>query len=268
VRVGGFYRVPRRRELAPLAEALERARDIARETVRWTAKLDFPALERDYEFVSLRHPDEYPFNEGRIVSSRGIDISPADYAQHFEEVHVERSTALQSRIVGRGAYLTGPLARYSLNHDRLPPAVREAAKAAGLGATCTNPYRSIVVRAVETLYACEEALRIIAGYQEPDRPAVAVEPRAGIGCAATEAPRGMLWHRYSFDARGLVKDARIVPPTAQNLRSMEEDLHAFAATRVDLDDAALKWGCEQAVRNHDPCISCATHFLRVNVDRS
>ncbi len=267
VRVGGFYRVPRRRELAPLGEALERARDIARETVHWTAKLDFPALERDYEFVSLRHRDEYPFNEGRIVSSRGIDISSADYAQHFEEVHVERSTALQSRIVGRGAYLTGPLARYSLNHDRLPAAVREAAKAAGLGATCTNPYRSIVVRAVETLYACEEALRIIADYQEPDRPAVAVEPHAGIGCAATEAPRGMLWHRYRLTADGAIAEARIVPPTSQNQPSIEEDLRACVAQSLDLDDAALRLRCEQTIRNFDPCISCSTHFLRLEIDR-
>jgi coenzyme F420-reducing hydrogenase alpha subunit len=267
VRVGGFYRVPRRRELAPLAEQLKRARDIALETVRWTAKLDFPDLERDYEFVSLRHPDEYPFNEGRIVSSGGIDISPDAYAQHFEEIHVERSTALQSRIIGRGAYLTGPLARYSLNFDRLPPAVRQAAQEAGLGATCTNPYRSIVVRAVETLYACDEALRIIAAYQEPDRPAVAVEPRAGVGCAATEAPRGMLWHRYRVEADGSIAEARIVPPTAQNQPSIEDDLRACVSKSLDLDDEALRLRCEQTIRNHDPCISCSTHFLKLEIDR-
>jgi coenzyme F420-reducing hydrogenase alpha subunit len=267
VRVGGFYRVPRRREFAPLAEALKRARDIALDTVRWTAKLDFPDLERDYEFVSLRHPDEYPFNEGRIVSSGGIDISPDDYAQHFEEIHVERSTALQSRIIARGAYLTGPLARYSLNFDRLPPAVRQAAQEAGLGATCNNPYRSIVVRAVEVLYACDEALRIIADYQEPDRPAVAVEPRAGIGCAATEAPRGMLWHRYRLEADGAIAEARIVPPTSQNQPSIEEDLRACVTKSLDLEDEALRLLCEQTIRNHDPCISCSTHFLRLEIDR-
>jgi len=267
VRVGGFYRVPRRREFAPLAEALKRVRDIALDTVRWTSKLDFPDLERDYEYVSLRHPDEYPFNEGRIVSTGGIDIAASEYAQHFEEVHVKRSTALQSRIVGRGAYLTGPLARYSLNFDRLPPAARQAAKEAGLGPVCTNPYRSIVVRAVETLYAVDEALRIIADYQEPDRPAVALEPRAGIGCAATEAPRGMLWHRYRLEADGSIAEARIVPPTSQNQPSIEGDLRACVESSLDLDDEALRLRCEQTIRNHDPCISCSTHFLRLEIDR-
>ncbi len=267
VRVGGFYRVPRRREFEPLAEALKRARDIALDTVRWTAKLDFPDLERDYEFVSLRHADEYPFNEGRIVSSGDIDISADEYAQHFEEVHVERSTALQSRTIARGAYLTGPLARYSLNFDRLPPAVRQAAQEAGLGTTCHNPYRSIVVRAVETLYACDEALRIIAVYQEPDRPAIALAPRAGVGCAATEAPRGMLWHRYRLEADGSIAEARIVPPTSQNQPSIEADLRACVSKSLDLDDQALRLLCEQTVRNHDPCLSCSTHFLKLDIDR-
>ncbi|MFZ1907832.1 MAG: nickel-dependent hydrogenase large subunit, partial [Burkholderiales bacterium] len=153
VRVGGFYRTPTRRELAPLAERLKWARDAALETVRWVAGFEFPDCERDYEFVALRHPDEYPFNEGRLVSNRGLDIGAREYEAHFEERHVAHSTALQSVIRERGAYLVGPLARYSLNFDRLSPLAQEAARAAGLGETCANPYRSIVVRAVETLYA-------------------------------------------------------------------------------------------------------------------
>jgi coenzyme F420-reducing hydrogenase alpha subunit len=267
VRVGGFYRVPRRRELVPLAERLEWAREAALETVRWAAAFDFPDRERDYEFLSVRHPDEYPFNEGRIVSSRGLDIPPAAYDNHFEEMHVERSTALHSRIRTRGAYLCGPLARYSLNFDRLSPLAQQAARDAGLGSTCTNPYRSIVVRAVEVLYACDEALRIIAAYEEPDRPAVAVAVRAATGYAATEAPRGLLYHRYRLNEDGSVADARIVPPTSQNQASIEEDLKDFVAGFLDLPDEELRRRCEQTVRNYDPCISCATHFIRLDMDR-
>ncbi len=267
VRVGGFYRVPRRRELAPLAERLEWAREAALETVRWAAAFDFPDRARDYEFLSLRHPDEYPFNEGRIVSSRGLDIPPAAYDNYFEEIHVERSTALHSRIRTRGAYLCGPLARYSLNFDRLSPLAQQAAREAGLGPTCTNPYRSIVVRAVEVLYACDEALRIIAAYEEPDRPAVAVAVRAATGFAATEAPRGLLYHRYRLNDDGSVADARIVPPTSQNQASIEEDLKDFVAGFLDLPDEELRRRCEQTVRNYDPCISCATHFIRLDMDR-
>jgi coenzyme F420-reducing hydrogenase alpha subunit len=267
VRVGGFYRTPRRREFAPLTETLERARDAALETVRWVAGFDFPDRERDYTYVALRHAAEYPFNEGHIVSSRGLDIGAADYDAHFEEVHVARSTALHARLRDGGSYLVGPLARYNLNFDRLSPAVQAAARAAGLGATCANPYQSIVVRAVEVLHACEEALRIIAAYEEPDRPSVAIEPRAGVGYGATEAPRGLLYHRYRLEADGTIAEARIVPPTSQNQASIEEDLASYVGGFLDLPDEALRNRCEQTVRNYDPCISCATHFLRLDMDR-
>jgi sulfhydrogenase subunit alpha len=267
VRVGGFYRAPRRRELEPLAERLQRARDAALETVRWAAAFDFPDRGRDYTFVALRHADEYPFNEGAIVSSRGLDIAASEYDDHFEEIHVERSTALHARLRNGGTYLVGPLARYSLNFDRLSPLAQQAAREAGLGPTCTNPYRSIVVRAVEVLYACDEALRIIDGYEEPDRAAVEVEPQAGTGYGATEAPRGLLYHRYRLEADGAVADARIVPPTSQNQASIEEDLAGYIGGWLDLPDEALRHRCEQTVRNYDPCISCAAHFLRLEMDR-
>jgi coenzyme F420-reducing hydrogenase alpha subunit len=267
VRVGGFYRTPRRRELEPLAERMKWARDAALETVRWVAGFDFPDQERDYTFVALRHPAEYPSNEGRIVSNRGLDIAACEYDEHFEERHVERSTALQSRLRDGSSYLVGPLARYSLNFDRLSPAAQEAARDAGLGPACRNPYRSIVVRAVETLHACEEALRIIADYEEPERPAVAIEPRAAMGFGATEAPRGLLYHRYRLGADGTIAEARIVPPTSQNQASIEEDLANYIGGFLDLPDEALRHRCEQMVRNYDPCISCATHFLRLDMDR-
>lgn len=266
VRVGGFYRTPRRRELAALGERLKWARDAALETVRWVAGFDFPDKERDYELVALRHRDEYPLNEGRVVSSRGLDISVDEYDDHFEEFQVERSTALHSRLVERGAYLVGPLARYSLNFDRLSPLAQAAAREAGLARTCTNPYRSIVVRAVEIVYACDEALRIIDAYEEPDRPAVAIEPRAGTGCAATEAPRGLLYHRYDLSPDGTIATARIVPPTSQNQTSIEDDLASYIGDSLGLADGALRRLCEQTVRNYDPCISCSTHVVRVEPD--
>ena len=151
----------------------------------------FPEFERDYEFVALRHPDEYPFNEGRIVSNRGLDIAIGDYDTEFEERHVAHSTALHSVMKRRGAYLVGPLARYTLNFDRLPASVQTLAVDAGLGPVCQNPFRSIIVRAVEIVYACDEALRLIADYEPPDGAAMPVEPRAGVGFGCTEAPRGI-----------------------------------------------------------------------------
>ena len=167
----------------------------------------------------------------------------------------------------RGAYLVGPLARYALNFDRLPASVQALAQEAGLGPVCSNPFQSIVVRALEIAYACEEALRIIADYEPPDAAAVPVEPRAGVGFGCTEAPRGICWHRYEFDAEGTIGKARIVPPTSQNQPSIEADLAGVAATVLDQPDDVIRDRCEQSIRNYDPCISCSAHFLKLTVNR-
>jgi coenzyme F420-reducing hydrogenase alpha subunit len=267
VRVGGFYRALRRDELEALRGLLEQAREDALETVAWTASLPFPDLERDYEFVALQSPEEYPIDRGRIVSSRGIDIDPASFDETFEEVQVPHSNALHSRVRGRGSYLAGPMARFNLNLDRLSPVAREAAERAGIGAGCRNPFKSIVVRAVEILYACDEALRLIDEYEPPEPAAVEPAVRGAVGHGATEAPRGLLYHRYEIGADGGIAAAAIVPPTSQNQQAIEEDLRAFVQGNVDLEDEELTLRCEQAIRNYDPCISCATHFLRLEVDR-
>jgi coenzyme F420-reducing hydrogenase alpha subunit len=267
VRVGGFYRAPSRREIEPLAERMRRARDQALETVRWVAGFDFPDFERDYQFVALSHPSEYPFNEGRIISSRGFDAPVREYEDHFVEEHVPHSNALHSILRGQGTYFVGPMARYSLNFDRLSPLAREAAREAGLDPVTKNPFQSIIVRSVEMLYACEEALRIIESYEPPAAPFVPMEPRASTGFGATEAPRGILYHRYRLEATGAIAEAKIVPPTSQNQRAIEEDLRGFVEAHLALSPDRLTWQCEQAIRNYDPCISCATHFLKLELDR-
>ena len=267
VRVGGFYKVPAPRDLAPLAARLTWARDAALETVRWVAGFPFPDLEHDYEFVALHHPEEYPLNEGRIASTKGLDIPAREYDAHFAEDHVEHSNALHSRLRERGAYCVGPMARYALNYARLSPLAQEAARAAGLGPVCRNPFKSIVVRAVEILWACDEALRLIAAYESPAEPCIAVPRRAATGYACTEAPRGLLYHRYRLHADGTILDAKIVPPTSQNQKMIEEDLARLVSRHLELPQPELTWRCEQAIRNHDPCISCANHFLTLRLDR-
>jgi sulfhydrogenase subunit alpha len=269
VRVGGFYKAPERRRLDALRGELERGRTEALETVRWVAGLDFPELERDYELVSLRSEaaGEYPIDRGRIVSSKGIDVAPDGFGETFEERQVPHSTALHARVRGRGSYLTGPMARFELNRERLSPLAAEAAREAGIGAGCRNPFRSIVVRAVEILYAFDEALRLIDAYERPDAPAIEFEPRAAVGHGVSEAPRGLLYHRYEIDQAGAIVSAWIVPPTSQNQRSIEEDLREVVAANVALPDDELRHRCEQTIRNYDPCISCSTHFLRLEVER-
>jgi coenzyme F420-reducing hydrogenase alpha subunit len=268
VRVGGWYRAPRKRELTRLVEKLKRAREIALEAVRVTARFDFPDYEQEYELVALEEHGEYPIDRGRIVSNAGLDIAVPEYDEHFVEEHVAWSNALHSRLVERGSYLCGPLARFALAADRLSPLARDIAAEVGLDPAERNPFRSIVVRSVELVYAADEALRLIAHYEDPDAPAVAVEPRAGIGYGCTEAPRGILYHRYRIDDEGTILDAKIVPPTSQNQRTIEEDLRGVVERSLDVPDEELALLCEQTIRNYDPCISCATHFLNLEVERT
>jgi len=267
VRVGGFYRVPAKKELLPLGEDLKWARDAALETVRWTARLPFPDFEQDYEFVSLSHPEEYPLNEGRLKSNKGLDIAVSEYDEHFIEEQAPHSHALHSRLKARGPYMVGPMARYHLNFELLTPLAREAAREAGIAASCRNPFQSIILRSVEILYAVEEALRLIENYESPDAPSVPVEPDNAVGYGCTEAPRGLLYHRYRLDEQGLIQEAKIVPPTSQNQKRIEADLVQFATQNLDLPTDRLTWQCEQVIRNYDPCISCATHCLKLEIEK-
>jgi coenzyme F420-reducing hydrogenase alpha subunit len=265
--VGGFYKTPTKYQLRELVEDLEWALEASLETVQWTAGLEFPDFEQDYEFVALRHPDEYPFNEGRLVSNRGLDIDAAAYEDHFVELHVKHSHALHSMRKGGGSYLVGPLARFNLNFDNLPPVAQEAALKANLKPPVKNPFRSIVVRAVELVCACVEALGVIRQYDPPATPRVEAANRAGVGQAITEAPRGILYHRYALDDRGLIVTAKIVPPTSQNQKRIQDDLREYAARLIAWPLEEATWKCEQAIRNYDPCISCATHFLKLELER-
>ncbi|MGB8858801.1 MAG: nickel-dependent hydrogenase large subunit, partial [Ilumatobacteraceae bacterium] len=242
----------------------------AEEVARWVATFPMPdhELPDGTALVALRHASEYAILGDRLVSTTGLDIGPDEYLDHFAEEHVQHSTALHGRLLGGGDYMVGPLARFALNAHLLAP--RAAALAAELGLTAAerNPFRSILVRAIETMHACEVASTITAGYTMPARASVDVVARAGSGCGWSEAPRGLLWHRYTLASDGIITDARIVPPTSQNQPAIEHDLMHLIEHSLDLDDAALEALCEQAVRNYDPCISCATHFLDMRVVRT
>ncbi|MGC2855932.1 Ni/Fe hydrogenase subunit alpha [Novispirillum sp. DQ9] len=267
LKVGGFYSVPRKDSLRALLPEVDWAIDAARGLLATVGRLPMPELERDYLFVALHHASEYAVVDGRLASSAGLDIPVPAFFDHFAEEHVAHSNALHGRTRDGRPYHVGPLARWAVNHDRLHPDVRTAATEAGAGPVVRNPFQSIVVRMAEVLQALLDARALIDGYEEPDAPAVPVEPRAGTGTGCTEAPRGICVHRYTLDDDGTIMAATIVPPTAQNQPTIEDDLRAVIAGNLSLDDAPLQWRCEQAIRNYDPCISCATHFLRLRVDR-
>jgi len=266
VRVGGFYKIPAKSEFLIISDRLKWARDAAIETVKWTASLPFPDFDQNYKFVSLSNPNEYPLNEGRLISNDGLDISINEYEDHFIEEHVQHSNALQSLKLKEENYFVGPLARYNLNFDKLSTITKQVANDVDLTPPMNNPFKGIIVRALETLYACDEALRIIEQLDIPERPFVDVEPKAGTGYACTEAPRGILYHRYRIDDEGIIQDAKIVPPTSQNQKQIEDDLLKFVEKNINLQKDELTWKCEQTIRNYDPCISCATHFLKLKFE--
>jgi coenzyme F420-reducing hydrogenase alpha subunit len=268
VRIGGFHRLPERHELAALGEELRHARGEAEALLRWFESLPVPRRPQPVELVSLRHPDEYPMNEGEIASSRGLRITTDRFESVFGEVQVAHSTALQSRIrEGERVYLVGPLARVVLNADHLLPEARRAYDRLRERLDPPDPAASVFARGIEVLQAIDEALRVIDAYEPAGEAAPAVRPRAGIGHSATEAPRGLLHISLETNALGLVESLRIVPPTSQNQAQIEADLRGLAGTILSHSDAEIRKRCEAAIRDYDPCISCSTHFLELTLER-
>jgi coenzyme F420-reducing hydrogenase alpha subunit len=267
VRVGGFHGVPSPARIEAMREKLRAALPEAEALIRWAAAIPVPQDDQDFVSVATQHPTDYAIETGAIGVSDGLCIGTDDFDAHFAEQHVPHSTALFSSYHGE-SYLVGPLARLNLNHARLPERVKALLAESGLTLPSRNLFHSLLARAVEILLALHEALRLLDGYRVPDSPWVPVTPRAGVATGCTEAPRGLLWHRYEMDDEGRVRNARIVPPTSQNQRRIEEDLRlSLLAFGLDHPDDALRLHCEKVIRNYDPCISCATHFLRMNVER-
>ena len=264
--VGGFYSWPEASALKSLLPDLRWGLNAAIDCVSWAVTLPYPSLEIDYEFVALHHPDEYGVIDGDIWSSKGLKLSIADYEKGYIEEHVQRSNALHGRTIDGQTYLVGPLARISLNHAQLLPAAQKALKASKVKLPIRNPYKSLIARAIELVQFFEEAINIVEAY-DPKGPAhVELQLRAGEGSGATEAPRGLLYHRYKIDDKGLVQFAKITPPTAQNLPRIEADLLAMAPKLTKMEEAEATRTAEHLVRAYDPCISCATHFLKLKVE--
>ena len=269
VRVGGFSKVPGTAALEPLRQSLDAAVEASLETVHMVAGFEAPDYNREAKLVALVHPKEYPYNEGRIVSSDGVDLAVDRWDDAFEEIHVEGTNALQARTHDGGIYLLGPASRVTLAGANLHPIAAQALAETGLAEKIrTNIYWSIAARAIELLHACAEARDLIDAYRRPAEPRVPWTSRPGRAAWATEAPRGLLFHRYEIDEQGFIAAAQIVPPTSQNQAAIESDLTTFAPSVLDLPHEVATLRLEQLIRSYDPCISCATHFLDVKIESS
>jgi coenzyme F420-reducing hydrogenase alpha subunit len=267
-RVGGFSRAARKRELDPLLPRLEWALEQMLPIADFVASLPRPELPRQTEMVGMVHPDEYAINVGDLASTTGRRFTAKEFEQVSREVHVEHSNALHSLMVdGDTPYYVGPLARVNLNVEQLTPVAKDVLARSGMTVPDADPFFSMAARLAESTLAIEESIRLIRDYTPPDPPMADVVPRAGRAMWVTEAPRGTLYHRYDVAEDGTILEAKIVPPTSQNLRHMEEDLRQFLPGVLDEPDEELTRLCEMVVRNYDPCISCATHFLSLDITR-
>jgi sulfhydrogenase subunit alpha len=261
--VGGFYRWPEQEDLQALLPELEWALQAAVETTRWAATLPYPDFETDAEYVATRHPDEYGILDGRVVSSTGIDIPVTEFERHYLEEHVKHSTALHSHTDKGNSYMVGPLSRFNLNHAQLEARAQALLQELKVQFPIRNPFKSLFARAFELVDVYEEAIRLVKGYNPQGPSRIIFTPKAGEGCGVSEAPRGLLFHKYTVDAEGLIQKAKIVPPTAQNYARMEADLWEFAPTVIQKTHDEATLACEHLVRSYDPCISCSTHFVRL-----
>jgi coenzyme F420-reducing hydrogenase alpha subunit len=268
VRIGGFHAAPSLPRIRAIVDKLRAALPEAEALVQWASRIQLPPDDQAFISVALRHPADHAIEAGAIAASDGLLIEADAYDAHFAEQHEPHSTALYSTYHEQ-PYLVGPLARLNLNRDRLPQGINALLAEAGFTLPSRNIFHSLSARAVEILLALQEALRLLEDYSLPDSPWTPVTPRAGVAYGATEAPRGLLWHRYEMDGDGRVVNARIVPPTSQNQGRIEEDLRlSLLNFGLERPDDALRLHCEKVIRNYDPCISCATHFLRMNVERA
>jgi sulfhydrogenase subunit alpha len=258
--VGGFTKLPEIDELKAIRTRLEDALADLDITVKLFKTLSIPNFSRETEYIALKDGKEYAFISGRIVST-DAGITPVDkYLGVTNEFCVPHSTAKYTKNK-RDSYMVGALARFNLNHDQLLPRARKAAEELGLSAPCHNPFMITVAQVAEAVHAVEDSLRLIdqildRGLEEEDN---AVTVRAGRGIGAVEAPRGILFHDYTFDKNGILTKANCIIPTNQNHNNIQKDMEAIVPLMLDQPEETIRHTLEMLVRAYDPCISCSTH---------
>ncbi len=252
--VGGFTKLPARDTVGKLISGLEGIRGDAQDTLKMIAGFDTPLLEPETEHVALSGDA----SSGVIISDCGLRTDEDAYGNAFEESELSYSNAKRTVVKGRGSLMVGALSRLNLNLDTLHPTARAAAREHGFAPPVKNPFMNNTAQAIEIIHCIEECITLLdalTGKEHFVRPAL----REGTGSAVTEAPRGLLYHHYELNRKGVVEKADIVTPTAHNVLSLEEALHKLARENLDLPRDELVLQCEMLVRAYDPCFSCSVH---------
>ncbi len=266
----GWRRLPDPDALADIRHRLAAALPDFDATVEFAAGLRIPQFERETEYVSLRHPEEYALYDGQVYSSDTGELTPvSDYRRITNEFTVPWSTAKWARW-HRASYMVGALARVNNNFDRLHPAARRAAESLGLRVPCHNPYMNNLAQVVEIVHCAHNSLAMLDEVLDRGlvREEIGYTPGPGYGVGAVEAPRGLLFHAYRFDDSGRCQEADAVIPTSQNLNNIEQDMRAFAPSMVaSMSQDEVRLHLEMLLRAYDPCISCSVHMLEVEFIR-
>ncbi len=262
VKAGGFTRYPEKEELKSLIPLIEESIELAKKYTEEFSKLNFPEDDiGNLQFVSLYGDDEYAILNGRIVSDKGLNIDKDEFKEVFKEFQVGSSTAKKCRIYGKDVYIVGAMSRFNNNYEKLSDEALRLSKKINLSPPVKNSFKSILVRIIEIVHSMEKALEIIKTYEKPEVETEFKTERSE-GTGVSEAPRGVLWHKYSFDEYGIILSADIVPPTSQNQDIMEINTYNFIKSMTEKEK--ILTFAERVVRNYDPCISCATHLISLD----
>jgi sulfhydrogenase subunit alpha len=272
--IGGFTKLPGKKDLDAMLDLLEGMRHDIEDTVGFVSTFKFPEFERDTEYVALVSDDgEYPLLTGDIGSSDGVRMNKKEYKKVTNEFVVPHSSAKHTKL-SRESYAVGSLSRFNLNYDKLQPKAKEAAHVLGIKTGCINPFLNTVAQMVEIVHCFNEAVsivhdlkdigidhteEIVVGLNEGSR----IPVKAGNGVGAVEAPRGTLFHNYEIDENGIILNANCIIPTSQNLNNIEKDMEKLVPEILDKSDEEITHSLEMLVRAYDPCISCSTHLLDV-----
>ncbi len=264
--IGGFTKLPPRSLLDDLIVQLKARQEDARAALEFVARLPRPAWVGGRVFGALSHPAEYGLDEGRWCTNDGLSLSAEEFTGYVDEYQAPYSNALRCRLKNGSYYMVGPLARVNLNFEQLSPEARRAASGLNLSVPDYNPFNSIVARLLEIMHAIEMSIKYLEEIEVREE-SPSYDVRAGAAASLIEAPRGTLYHRFRIDDRGFVQEARIIAPTTQNLSRIEQDLRELVPQIAGEQDDYITRACEVAVRNYDPCISCATHCIITNKRR-
>lgn len=272
--VGGFTKLPREKDMDAMLDMLYKLRPDMEATVELIKSLSFPKFERETEYVGLvNDSDEYPLLSGDIGSTDGVKIGKKDYKKATNEFVVKRSSAKFAKL-SRASYMVGALARFNLNSKKLHPKALAVAAAISLKPKCINPFLNTAAQLVEAMHSLEDSISILEGLKSKGidyNEAIVVglnengviKVKAGNGVGAVEVPRGLLYHNYEVNEKGIITSANCVIPTSQNLNNMEQDMKKLVPSILDKSEEEITLALEMLVRAYDPCISCSTHFLDI-----